>query len=663
MILQLVILSGVLFTGYKSWQKKDNPSFIQKLGQQSKDLQRRPIKDKKQITRSIKSLAFAIPLSIAGIFYLPLGYLSIPFILYSERYYFTEAWKLLKQRKIDVDALIALAVIGAIISGAFFIASLFAIIAKMSEYLTLKVIDESHAQLVDFFDNIPDKVWLLENDVEIHTSTSDIVIGDVLVISAGEIIPVDGHILLGMAGIDEHRLTGEAIPKEKGEGDVVYAMTLVLSGKIHVQVDKTGADSSAAKIADILHHTTDYKSTTELRVETFSSQLVPPALISGAAAFMMFNFSSAVAALFIHPRNRLSISAPISLLKHIGNAAEQDILIKDGRSLELLHSIDTIVFDKTGTLTEEKMYVETIHCFSDHTDKDVLRYAAIAEHKQVHPLAEVISDEAALYGLAIPAPEHSECRLGCGVKVNFDEDTIWVGSRHFIEEENITITENAYETQSKVEDDGHGLIMVAVNQQIIGAIEFAPSIRPEAKQVVQQLKQYNNIKKICIISGDAENPTRHLAEKLGIEHYFFQALPEQKAEIIKNLQQEGAFVCFVGDGINDAIAMKQAQVSVSLKGASQLATDTAQIILLDKGIKHLPSLFEMARQFNRHVDQQVNIVLASSFIGMTGIFLGGWGMQRIMILNIGSLLITVSHALLEKAKNTLPNPTKNHGPL
>lgn len=663
MILQLVTLSGVLFTSYKSWQKKNNKNFVHKLEYQSKELQRRPIKNKQQITRNIKSVAFAIPLSIAGMFYLPLGYLSIPFILYSEKYYFTESWISLKQREINVDTLIALAVTGAIVSGAFFIASLFAMIARISEYFTLRVIDESHTQLVDFFQNIPDKVWLLKNGVETHTLISDIITGDVLVINAGEVIPVDGHILSGMASIDEHQLTGEAILKEKAKGDSVYAMTLVLSGKIHVQVDKTGADSSAAKITDILHHITDYKSTTELRVETFSSQLVPSALISSAAAFVIFNFSSAVAALFVHPRNRLSISAPISLLKHISNAAEQDILIKDGRLLELLYSVDTIVFDKIGTLTEEKMHVETIHSFSNHTNMDVLRLAAIAEHKQIHPLAKVISDEAESYGLAIPIPEHSECRLGYGVKATYGEYTIWVGSRRFIEEENISIIEKAYDAQKKIENDGRGLIIVAVNHQIIGAIEFAPSIRAETRHVVQQLKQYKNIKKVCIISGDTENPTRHLAEKLGIEHYFFQVLPEQKAEIIKGLQQEGAFVCFVGDGINDAIAMKQAQVSVSLKGASPLAIDTAQIILLDKGIKHLPQLFEMACQFNHHVDQQVNIILASSFIGITGVFLGGWGMQLVMILNIMSLLITVGHALLEKPKNITPNLTSTHEPL
>lgn len=177
--------------------------------------------------------------------------------------------------------------------------------------------------------------------MEISIPLSQVKIGDILVVNVGEVILADGHIVRGMAGIDQHRLTGESVPVEKGEGEDVFAMTIVLSGKIQVRVDKAGAETTAMKITEILNHTAEYKSLTNLHAETFSRHLVHPALITAA-----------VAVLFIHPKTRLSVSALMSLLKHRHQASEQGILIKDGRSLELLNQVDTLVFDKTGTLTD-----------------------------------------------------------------------------------------------------------------------------------------------------------------------------------------------------------------------------------------------------------------------------------------------------------------------
>ncbi len=595
---------------------------------------------------------------IGGFLYLPLAYLAIPLFLYPNRRIFLVSWDLLKQRRVDIETLLAIALMGTIIGQRLFIASLLALLFRLSDSLNARVLHESHLQLMDIFEQVPKTVWLLKEGVEIELSLSEVASGDILVVSAGEVIPADGHIIWGMAGIDQHRLTGESIPVEKGEGEDVLAMTLILSGKIHIQVDKAGAETSAMKIAEILNQTAEYKSLTSLRAETFSRHLVYPALITSALAWPMLGFSSAIAVLFIHPKTRLSVSAPISLLKRLNQASEQSILIKDGRSLELLKQVDTLVFDKTGTLTEDQPHIGSIYCLSNYNESEILYFAAVAEHKQSHPLAQAILAEAKLRNLSISVPEHSECRMGYGVKVVLDNQSILVGSVRFMEREQISLSGKGETLQAMASEQGHGLVMIAVGGRLIGAIELLPTIRPEAKAVIEQLKQLSQIKHTCIISGDNEAPTRRLAKELGIDNYFSQVLPDEKATRIKQLQEKGAFVCYVGDGINDAIAMKQAQVSVSLSGASHIATDTAQIVLLDQGISHLPKMFKLAEGFHRHMNNQLGIMLSSTVFGMSAIFLAGWGMGSIMVLNISSLLVSLGYSFLDKPEQDAKGDSK-----
>lgn len=659
MILEAIILGGVLAVGYQSWRQQQTTYNQNLLVRQQQTTQCRKKKSdeksletsqpKRRSSQDLASISMAVFLSGSGLLLYPyLAYLSLPFLIYPVRRKFINAWVLLKRGKIDIETLSTASIIGAVIGQRFFIGSLLGMTTIIGERLASRTIHDSHHHLVDVFQEMPETISQLKGNAEISIPSSSIKAGDVLVVSAGEVIPVDGLIVWGVAGIDEHRFTGEAIPKEKTDGDNVFAMTLVLSGKIHIRTEKASTETSAMKIAEILNQTAEYKSLTVLRAENFSRQLVKPALITSTIAWSLLGFSSAIGVLLTHPKERLLVSSPISLLRYLKRASEESMLIKDGRSLELLNQVDTIVFDKTGTLTEEQPHIGNIYSFSNYDENEVLNFAAIAEYKQTHPLAQAILNEAKQRGLSNNRPDHSEYRLGYGVKVMMNEQVIFVGSHRFMISEGFHISEFAQQLQDTTCNQGHGLIMVAVNDQLIGAIELLPTLRPEARAVIQRLKQMKHIKKTYIISGDSVNPTRHLAQELGIDHYFAQTLPQQKAELIKQLQKNGAFVCYVGDGINDAIAMKQAQVSVSLRGASQVATDTAQILLLDQGIHQLPRLFQLAKGFHGHMNSQFSIVLATSIFGVSMIFLGGWGMGQMMTLNILSLSATLGYSLVDQ---------------
>ncbi len=674
MIAELLILTGIYGISYNIWRQEKRKSIRQRLKQQQQRTQAlmatAPCNDEmalevtpKRISkRSKKDLAViiaAITVASGGYWlYPPLAYIVPPLVFYAARHRFHAAFKQVQQGRVGVETLSVIGITGAMIGQRFFIGSLLTLVNALGDILTGRVIKDSHHQLVDLHEGIPHHVWLLQDGgIEHSISFDQVRAGDVLTVSSGETVPADGRIVWGVAAIDEHRFTGEAIPAEKGVGDEVYAMTLVLAGKVHFEVEKAGHETSAMKIADILNHTADYKSSVVLESQALSRQLVKPVLIASALVYPLFGFSAAIGMLFAHPKERLQLSAPISLMRYLKQAMSEGILIKDGRSLELLHQVDTIVFDKTGTLTEEQPQVGTIHTFSVYDADNILSFAAVAEHKQPHPIAQAVRLEAERRGIAQAEPGHSKCHLGYGVKAQCQEQIIRIGSHRFMVSEHIVMPLQVEQLVEQCREIGHGLLFVALDDTLIGAIELQPTIRPEAKETIQALKRLKSIKKIYIISGDAEAPTRRLAQELSIEHYYAHTLPQEKASRIRQLQQEGAFVCFIGDGINDSIAMKQAQVSISLSGATQLASDTAQILLLDGGIRHLPRLFELAQRFNQHMQRQSMMILAPSMAGVSMICLAGWGMSRVMLLSIGSLVLTIGYSLLDhpKSGSTSPN--------
>jgi len=700
MIIEVIVLSGIFGVGYSIFkeeetrfekqvldtQKKRNSALKKKLHVEKATLAQpertvsasqphasgpeiqdviMPTRALSRSPRDLVILGGALGVSSFGaLVYAPAALLAPPLVLYAARRRFLSAFSLLRQGRFGVETISSLSILGAMVAGHFVIGSLLGLINGLGDYLSSKVIKESKNDLTNLFEDIPKTVWLLKDGVEVSIPLDSCKPGDVLVVCAGEVVPADGHIIWGAAGIDQQRFTGEAAPVEKSENDEVFAMTLVLSGKIHVKIEKAGDQTSAMQIARILKHTADYKSNTVLEAQALSRKLVVPALVSSGIAWPFFGFSAAVGILFAHPKERIQVSAPISLLTYLKYSMKEGMLIKDGRSLELLNKVDTIVFDKTGTLTEEVPKVATIHSFKeDVTENEILAWAALAEYRQTHPLAKAILTAAADRNLPIQRPDHTEIRLGYGVKATLGSTTVAIGSPRFMEAEGVVLPDAVMAVIQNCECEGGGAILVALNDQFMGAIELVPTPRAEAKAIIAALKKLPNIKQICIISGDQETPTRKLAHDLGIDSAFARVLPEQKAATIEKMQQRGQFVCFVGDGVNDAIAMKQAQVSISLIGASKLATDTAQIVLLDQGISHLPRLFELARRFKKHMRRQYAMIIVPSMIGAGMITLSGWGMVYVMYMNMGALALTLGNALLERpqaAKLTAKPPRQHH---
>ena len=469
-------------------------------------------------------------------------------------------------------------------------------------------------------------------------------------LSAGQTIVIDGAVVKGIAMIDQHVLTGESQAVEKSINDKVFAGTLILTGKIYIRVEKTPQQTEVAKIGEILSNAANYRLEHEARSEKLADKLTFPML--AACGFALINVSSGGAAAILNSGfgSTMFFAGPLSMLSYLNIASHNDILVKDGRSLELLATIDTVVFDKTGTLTQEQPEVNEIHCCQSWTKDQVLSYAAMAEHRQTHPIAKAILAAAEQQGLAYSSPDEAHYQVGFGIQVNYQEQTVQVGSMRFMTQNQIKIHDSILQQQEHCQQCGNSLIMVAVDGVLVGALELQAQLRPETTKLIKQLHQRGL--KLYILSGDHHQPTEHLAQYLKIDDFFAEVLPEEKADKIKQLQQQGAKVCFVGDGINDAIALQQADVSISLRGASTIATDSAQIILVTQSLEALDKLFEISHDFNKNLNNTMLLSCIPSSILIGGVFFFHFNMLAALILYSSGLTVAMLNALAPMLKLT-----------
>lgn len=561
---------------------------------------------------------FAPVLGIAG----AAGVLYIAYPLYRK------AYEDLKNKELTTYVTDAVIVSGVLATNHLVLAAMMALLGNVAMKMLTRLEDSSRKQLINVFGKQPGRVWVVQSGIEVETPLESLQKGDIVVVNAGEVIAVDGVIKEGMASIDQHLLTGEAQPVEKGAGDSVFAATAVLSGKLLIEVTKAGKDSLAAEIGHILNHTESYKDTLKARGQKIANDFNTPTLLLAGLTWPIMGSEKALTVLFSGLGYNMRFLGTFSVLNYLHVISRQGVLIKDGRALESLQNVDTIVFDKTGTLTLDQLEVSRLYPFGGLSEDALLTYAATAEYRQPHPVALAITAAARERQLQLPEIEEGAYSVGYGIKVRLNggeaERIIRVGSARFLANEGITMPDKMETIHSQADAHGFSLVHVAVDDRFSGAIELRPIIRPEAKAVIEELKKRNL--ELYIISGDHQEPTRNLAKALGIDNYFAQTLPGDKAALVEGLRQQGKFVCFVGDGINDSIALKKANVSISLKGASTAATDTAQIIFMDGTLNKLNRLFDIGDDFEHNM--KINLVssIAPGVICIGGVLFANFGL-------------------------------------
>jgi len=582
-------------------------------------------RDKRYLTVSFTSLGIATG---AALFYPALGMISIVGLAYVSIPFFKNAYvSLFKEKRVRIAVLDSTLALVCIINGYYVAWSLICSLIYGGRSILRKVEHNSRESLLNVFDQQVDKVWIYVEGVEVEVALQQLKKDDLVVVHAGETIPIDGLIFKGDASVDQHLLTGESQPAEKMVDDTVLASSLVLAGKIIIKVQQTGASTAAARITNILAQTADYKASLQSRGEMYSDKAALPTLILSTTALMTVGPTAGLTVLNSAFAFYMRILGPIGMLNYLKQAFHQGLLIKDGRVLDLLGQVDMVVFDKTGTLTHAQPHVGTIYTYADYDQNEVLQFAATAEYKQNHPIALAILQETRLRQLELPIIDDTHYQIGYGLTVRINGYVVHVGSIRFMTREGITVPKDIHDIQQQ----SHSLIMVAVDHILIGMIEMLPTVRKEAKAVIEWLHQAGI--STAIISGDHITPTRKIANMLGIDTYFAETLPEKKADIISQLQDEGRFVSYIGDGINDAIALKKAQVSISFNGASSVATDTAQVILMNDNLQQIIQLFELANTFDERLKQTLTYSIMPGVITVGGAFFLHFGLIYSIILN------------------------------
>jgi Cu2+-exporting ATPase len=566
---------------------------------------------------------------------------------------------LVEERRLGVDVLDAIVVVGCLGTMAIFPGSVLCWCLSFGRVLVKKTQDNSKKLLLNAFGKQPRYVWLYREGTEVQVALDRLQPLDVIVVNTGEVVPVDGIVVQGMAMIDQHALTGESTPAEKGVGDRVFAATVMVAGKILVQVEKSGNETASAKISQILNDTAGYKLTSQHKGERLADKAVIPTLAVGAVGMAAMGPGGAVAVLNSDFGTGIRMAAPLAMLSSLALCANKGILVKDGRALELMNEVDTMLFDKTGTLTRERPEVGRIIASQGFTPKRILQFAAAAEKKFHHPIALAILHKAKDLEIELPSTDETQYKVGYGITVAVEGQTICVGSRRFMELEGVGLTPEVEEGLDKAHREGHTMVLVSVNGKLGGALELHAAVRPEVRQIIQGLRD-RGIKHIAIISGDHEAPTRKLAESLGMDRHFAQVLPADKADYVIKLQKEGRKVCFVGDGINDSIALKQANVSISLRGASSIATDTAHIVFLEEGLSRICDLRDISRDLDHNVRRSWRLILAPNIACIVGVFTLGFGIMTSVITNNVAALAALANGMLPLRKIAEIEAQKQH---
>ncbi|MBL4761356.1 MAG: heavy metal translocating P-type ATPase, partial [Gammaproteobacteria bacterium] len=542
---------------------------------------------------------------------------------------------LIKEKAVNVDLFFLVADMLMLVSGAYVSAGLRLWLHYLGKLSVLHAKDDSRKMVTSIFTDLPSEVWLLNGSVEARVALENLKVNDLIVVNAGEVIPIDGVIHEGVVSVDQHLLTGEAQPVEKTKGDVVFANTVLIAGRAVIKVEKAGHETTAAKIGDLLMNATEFKSQLHLKGEKWAEAATKPMMAASLLALPVLGPSSAVVLMNSHIGRRIRMLAPMATLTHLTLASHKGVLVKDGRILENLHMVDTILFDKTGTLTTGEPKVSQVYDLDGFGERKILRYAATAEQKQAHPIARAILEKAEAEKIAWDAISDSNYKAGYGITITMEGETVRVGSLRFLTELEFTIPEAIQLAQENAHQHGDILVLVAVDDEVKGAIKLEPQLRPNIKPILQRLRD-KGVKHMAIVSGDHEEPTRKLAEELGMDAYFAEVLPEGKADIVEKLQADGGSVCFIGDGINDTIAMKKANASISLAGASNIATDIAEIVLMDGTLDKLVEVFELSEELDKSLKRVLMLTIAPGVINVAGALFFNFGIFTSLAVNFSS---------------------------
>ncbi|MCF6460261.1 heavy metal translocating P-type ATPase [Clostridium sp. Cult3] len=547
----------------------------------------------------------------------------------------------LRYKIVGIDALVTLAVLGALFIGEYWEAAAVTFLFMLGEYLESKTIEKTRSSIKALLDLAPDISRVIRNGEEFEISPDEVIKGDIVLVKPGEKISVDGTVVEGNAYVNQAAITGESIPVDKVMEDRVFSGTIVESGYIKIKADRVGDDTTFARILEMVEEAQDKKAKTQKFLETFSRYYTPAIILLAALLFLFTrDLVLSLTLLVIACPGALVISTPVSIVAGIGNGAKHGVLIKGGEIMEELGKVNVLAFDKTGTLTEGKPKVTRIKAFG-MTEDELLKIAVIGEAYSEHPLARaIISQGEEKLGSTNETPEQSEIITGQGLKVRINGDYYLIGNRKLLAENNVKVTVEEENYVRNEEDQGQTVIFIADEQDMLGAISIADTVREDGKELIRNLKK-QGIEKVVMLTGDNQRAARAISKELGIDEYYAELLPEEKVAKLKDLQETFGTTAMVGDGVNDAPALASADLGIAIGGAgTDVAMETADVVLMSDEINKLSYAIGLSRATVKNMKQNIYfaIIVAGALIaGVLG---------KVVFLSSGMLIHELSVLLV-----------------
>ncbi|MGU7951009.1 heavy metal translocating P-type ATPase [Streptococcus suis] len=570
--------------------------------------------------------------------------LLIP-VLYMGRSFFKKGFKTLLQGHPNMDSLIAVGTGAALVQGLLMIvfllmgkevamhgyhpelyfesAAVILTLITLGKYFEARAKGQTSEAIKKLMNLAPKTAQVLRNGQEIQVPIEDVVVGDQVLVRPGQQIPVDGQVLEGQTRVDESMMTGESLPVKKAQGDSVFGGTLNQQGAITMQATKVGRDTTLAQIIRLVEEAQGSKTPIAKLADQVSAVFVPVvmglAFLSGLAWYFLgqeswiFSLSIIIAVLVIACPCALGLATPTAIMVGTGKGAENGLLFKSGQAIETLQGVNTIVFDKTGTITEGKPQVTDIHLLSTKNREQVLQLAASSEQFSEHPLAQALLQAAQTEKIDLLPATDFQALSGRGLSVTIAEQTIYLGNERLMREQGIDVSQGravaeAFAHQAKTP------VLLATQQELLAVIAIADKVKETSRQAVQALQTMGL--EVVMLTGDNEKTAQAIAKEVGIEQVVSQVLPDDKANQVKFLQEQGKTVAMVGDGINDAPALAQAHVGLAIGSGTDIAIESADIVLMHSDILDVVKAVKLSQATMRTIKQNLFWAFAYNVIGI-----------------------------------------------
>jgi Cu2+-exporting ATPase len=607
--------------------------------------------------------------------------LSAPIVWYAGWIFIGGAWTSLRHRSLNMAVLVATGVLAAWLASVFLTvvgeetffeaAAMLVTFVLFGHWMEMKSRKGTSDSLRALFDIVPPTATVIRDGQEQQLPTSEIVVGDIVRLRPGDKVPVDGIVRSGSSAIDESLVTGESIPVEKTVGDEVVGGSVNQTGTLTFEATKIGADTALGHIIDLVQRAQSSKAPGQRLADRAAGVLVIVAISAGLLTFAAWTLFSdedflraltfAISAVVIACPDALGLATPTAVAVGTGIGARHNILIKDAATLEGIGALDAVALDKTGTLTRGEPAVTDVIVTDDRSRDELLRLVASAEQGSEHPLAAAIVAAARERNLELEEATAFEAIAGHGLKARVAGHRLAVGNARLLEREGVG-PDGLIEHAQRLAGEGKTAVYVAVDGQAAGLVAAADQIRPSARTAVAALKDLGL--EVAMISGDNRQTAQAVARELGIDRVFAEVLPQDKADYVAKLQQEGKKVAMVGDGVNDAPALAQADIGIAIGAGTDVAVETANVVLMRSDPLDIAAAMRLSRATVRKMKQ--NLGWASVYNVMAipiaaGVLFPSAGIElrpewSALLMSVSSIIVATNAVLLKRVERELPRP-------